>query len=145
MAATTTSTSSVSAGSPGTSSRYNANLRKRSTTLALSDATAAAAASTGGLERQWSNNIDDYTLNDVYDDAAVIGSELEKIINNYGSQIIKDLMPKVIRVLELMESLTLRREAETEELNELRARVHSLEAEKTHRINERDKFEKVNF
>jgi hypothetical protein len=85
----------------------------------------------------------DYTLADVYDDAAIIGSELEKIITNYGSDVIKDLMPKVISVLELLEDLTIRNEKENDEINELKMRINGLEAEKTQRINEREKFEKV--
>lgn len=84
----------------------------------------------------------DYTQADVYDDAAIIGSELEKIITNYGADVIKDLMPKVIQVLELLEDLTLRNEKENDEIGELRTRIAGLEAEKTQRINEREKFEK---
>ena len=84
----------------------------------------------------------DYTQADVYDDAAIIGSELEKIITNYGADVIKDLMPKVIQVLELLEDLTVRNEKENDEINELKTRVAGLEAEKTQRINEREKFEK---
>jgi len=84
----------------------------------------------------------DYTLADVYDDAAIIGSELEKIITNYGADVIKDLMPKVISVLELLEDLTIRNEKENDEINELKMRINGLEAEKTQRINEREKFEK---
>ena len=85
----------------------------------------------------------DYTLADVYDDAAIIGSELEKIITNYGTDVIKDLMPKVISVLELLEDLTIRNDKENDEINELKMRINGLEAEKTQRINEREKFEKV--
>jgi hypothetical protein len=87
----------------------------------------------------------DYTLADVYDDAAIIGSELEKIITNYGSDVLKDLMPKVINVLELLENLTIKNEKENDEIGELRARITSLEFEKAQRINEREKFEKVIF
>jgi hypothetical protein len=89
------------------------------------------------------SSISDYSLADIYEDAAVIGSELEKIINNYGSDVLKDLMPKVINVLELLESLTIKNEQENDELNELRMRVNCLEAEKTQRTNEKEKFEKV--
>lgn len=83
-----------------------------------------------------------YTVADVYDDAAVIGSELEKIINNYGSDVLKDLMPKVISVLEVLERLTIKNEKENEEIDELKIRIHSLEYEKAQRNNEREKFEK---
>lgn len=85
----------------------------------------------------------EYTLADVYDDAAIIGSELEKIINNYGSDILKDLMPKVINVLELLESMTIEKEKENDQLNELKITINSLEMEKATRNNDRDKFEKV--
>ncbi len=85
----------------------------------------------------------EYTLADVYDDAAIIGSELEKIITNYGTDVIKDLMPKVISVLELLEDLTIRNDKENDEINELKTKIIGLEAEKTQRINEREKFEKV--
>lgn len=87
-------------------------------------------------------NVGDYTIADVYEDAAVIGSELERIISNYGSHVLKELMPKVIGVLELLEQLTLRKERETEQLHECRLRISSLEMEKMQRFNEREKFEK---
>lgn len=88
------------------------------------------------------NNVGDYTIADVYEDAAVIGSELERIISNYGSHVLKELMPKVIGVLELLEQLTLRKEREAEQLNECRLKINSLEMEKMQRFNEREKFEK---
>lgn len=104
---------------------------------------------TGLLRRDSINRVDDaneivndYTVADVYDDAAVIGSELEKIITNYGSDVLRDLMPKVIGVLELLEVLTIKNEKENEEKNELKMRIHSLEYEKVQRNNEREKFEK---
>lgn len=86
--------------------------------------------------------VNDYSVADVYDDAAVIGSELEKIITNYGSDVLRDLMPKVIGVLELLEILTIKNEKENEEKNELKMRIHSLEYEKVQRNNERENFEK---
>jgi len=84
----------------------------------------------------------EYSISDVYDDAAIIGKELEKIIANYGTDIIKDLMPKVIGVLELLENLIMKGEREYGELNELKARVNILEAEKVNRLNEKEKFDK---
>jgi RILP-like protein 1 len=87
----------------------------------------------------------DYTVADVYDDAAIIGKELEKIIANYGSDILKDLMPKVIHVLELLENLIVKNEKENDELIELKTKVNSLEIEKANRLNEKEKFDKVYF
>ena len=92
-----------------------------------------------------SNDQFDYTVADVYDDAAVIGKELEKIIANYGSDILKDLMPKVIHVLELLENLIVKNEKENDELIELKTKVNSLEIEKANRLNEKEKFDKVNI
>lgn len=97
---------------------------------------------TNTVYNQSSDSRNSYTLADVYDDASVIGSELEKIITNYGSDVLKDLMPKVINVLELLESLTIKNEKENEEIDELKMKLHSLEYEKAQRNNEREKFEK---
>ena len=96
-----------------------------------------------GLSSNSSSALDSYSLADIYEDAAVIGSELEKIIINHGPELLKDLMPKVINVLELLENLTIKNEQENEELNELKIKVSYLEAEKYQKINEREKFEKV--
>ena len=114
------------------------NNNNPTTTTAKSAAHQAFASSTNASQRN-----EQYTLADVYDDAAVIGSELEKIIANYGSDVLKDLMPKVINVLELLEHLTIKNEKENDELGELRSKISSLEMEKAQRINEREKFEKV--
>ena len=91
------------------------------------------------------NSQSTHCLADIYEDAAIIGSELEKIIVNYGPEVLKDLMPKVINVLELLENLTIKNDEENEELNELKIKVNYLEAEKYQKINEREKFEKVFF
>lgn len=109
---------------------YNNNTNTNSSSLQLASNYSSA-------------NMVEYSLADVYDDAAIIGSELEKIISNYGSDVLKDLMPKVINVLELLEGLTIKKEKENDEINELKMRINSLEIEKTTRLNEREKFEKV--
>jgi hypothetical protein len=85
----------------------------------------------------------EYTVADVYDDAAIIGKELEKIMTNYGSDILKDLMPKVVRVLELLENLIIKNERESDEITELKTRINILEVEKITRLNDKDKFERV--
>ncbi|CAF0927869.1 unnamed protein product [Brachionus calyciflorus] len=83
-----------------------------------------------------------YSLADLYEDAAIIGSEFQKIISNYGSDVLKDLMPKVISVLELIETLTIKSEKEFEEIEELRNKINNFEMEKATRNNQRDDFEK---
>ena len=148
----TASTTVTAATSPQTNdvgssyaSRYNyqCSLRKNSSASFLID---SSSGLNGGAEPDRQSSLTsvhfEYSLSDVYDDAAVIGSELEKIINNYGSDVLKDLMPKVIKVLELLESLTMKKESESDELNEMRVTLSSLEMEKAQRTNEREKFEK---
>jgi hypothetical protein len=147
LATTNTTSSNSTASSYSASSRYHQlSTRKKSLSASSSSfitgAAAADEAHRGGGGGEGNDRVgDDYTVADVYDDAAVIGSELEKIINNYGSEVLKDLMPKVISVLELLESLTIRKESESDEIAELRMRVTSLEMEKAQRMNEREKFE----
>jgi hypothetical protein len=132
--------------------RYNNNIRKKTSifmdnklasfTKNSSMKTNNSSSSLSAANFTAATNPYEYSLTDVYDDAAIIGSELEKIINNYGGDVLKDLMPKVINVLELLESLTMRKESENDELNELRMKCQSLEMEKQQRLNEKEKFEK---
>ena len=83
------------------------------------------------------------TVVDVYDTAAAIGQEFEKIIDIHGPETISDLMPKVIQVLEQLEILAGKNQAENAEINELRLTVERLQADKTAKAVEREQFEKV--
>lgn len=85
--------------------------------------------------------ISDVTVTDVYDQAAGIGKEFEKLIENYGVDAVTDLMPKVIRALEQLEALASKYEKESGEINELRYAVEKLETEKAERNQERVRFE----
>jgi hypothetical protein len=87
--------------------------------------------------------ISDVTVTDVYDQAAGIGKEFEKLIENYGVDAVTDLMPKVIRALEQLEALASKYEKESGEINELRYAVEKLETEKAERNQERVRFEEV--
>ena len=109
--------------------------------LSRSNLSAASSHSFGGTG-SGQLNAGQYNLTDIYEFAAVIGGELEKIINQHGADILKDLMPKVIQVLEVLEHLTIRNEKENDELSELRFRCSCLEVEKAQRSNERERFEK---
>ncbi|XP_014681180.1 PREDICTED: RILP-like protein 1 isoform X2 [Priapulus caudatus] len=86
-------------------------------------------------------NVADITVVDVYESAAAIGKEFEKIIELYGSEAITDLMPKVIRVLEQLEALAQRNERENAQIGELQITVQKLESEKVDKIAERLKYE----
>ncbi|PVD31587.1 hypothetical protein C0Q70_07002 [Pomacea canaliculata] len=83
----------------------------------------------------------DVTVTDVYDQAAGIAREFDKLINNYGNDAVTELMPKVIRALEQLESLATRFERDNDEIAQLRSTVEKLELEKTGKAQERAKFE----
>ncbi|XP_033845328.1 RILP-like protein 1 isoform X4 [Periophthalmus magnuspinnatus] len=85
-------------------------------------------------------NVAELTVMDVYDIAAVVGQEFERIIDQYGCEALSRLMPKVVRVLEILEVMVSRNSIspETEELrlelDKLRMeRIERLEKEKKHR------------
>lgn len=85
-------------------------------------------------------NVADLTVMDVYDIAAVVGQEFERIIDQYGCEALSRLMPKVVRVLEILEVMVSRSSIgpETEELrlelDKLRLeRIDRMEKEKKHR------------
>ncbi|XP_017292255.1 RILP-like protein 1 isoform X6 [Kryptolebias marmoratus] len=85
-------------------------------------------------------NAVDLTVMDVYDIAAVVGQEFERIIDQYGCEALSRLMPKVVRVLEILEVMVSRSSMspDTEELrlelDRLRLeRMERLEKERKHR------------
>nr|XP_054600722.1 RILP-like protein 1 isoform X7 [Nothobranchius furzeri] len=85
-------------------------------------------------------NAADLTVMDVYDIAAVVGQEFERIIDQYGCEALSRLMPKVVRVLEILEVMVSRSSMspDTEELrlelDRLRLeRIERLEKERKHR------------
>jgi hypothetical protein len=80
---------------------------------------------------------------DVYDIASEIGKEFEKLIDAHGAEAVTSLMPKVITALEQLERLAMRNEREDTAVQELRARVAQLEADKLEKAEDRQRFEKV--
>lgn len=59
----------------------------------------------------------------------------------YGTETIRDLVPKVIRILELLELQAARNEKEADELLEMKTRIERLEIEKSETRELRDKFD----
>jgi cell division protein FtsB len=59
----------------------------------------------------------------------------------YGTETIRDLVPKVIRILELLELQAARNEKEADELMEMRTRIERLEIEKSETRELREKFD----
>lgn len=101
---------------------------------------------------------DNLTVLDVYDEAAIIGKEFERVIEGndlifsldiilcfkyklgYGAETIRDLVPKVIHILELLESQAVKNEKEADKLNEMKTRIERLEMEKHETRELRDRF-----
>ncbi|XP_060934005.1 RILP-like protein 1 isoform X2 [Limanda limanda] len=87
-------------------------------------------------------NVADLTVMDVYDIAAVVGQEFERIIDQHGCEALSRLMPKVVRVLEILEVMVSRSSIspETEELRlELdRLRLERLERQEKERRHKKE-------
>ena len=83
------------------------------------------------------------TVVDIYDIAASIGKEFEMLIDNYGTESVTELMPKVITVLEQLEVLVTKNEKGNTELAELNYTVERLTAEKKVKAEEKEKYEQV--
>lgn len=83
------------------------------------------------------------TVVDVYDAAALIGKEFERIIDAFGAECVTELMPKVISVLEQLEELASSNQKENAEISELKFAVERLTAEKVAKTEERHRYEQV--
>ncbi|XP_047739031.1 RILP-like protein homolog isoform X1 [Hyalella azteca] len=81
-----------------------------------------------------------FSVVDVYDIAADIGKEFEKIIEVYGSDALTSLMPRVITALEQLERLAERQETSGAVIDELRNAIASLEHQKLGLAEHRQKF-----
>ena len=51
------------------------------------------------------------TVDDVYEIAKLIGSEVEQLIDNFGKESVAGLVPKTVKVLELLERFASRNQA----------------------------------
>ncbi|CAG9811890.1 unnamed protein product [Chironomus riparius] len=88
------------------------------------------------------NSIQEISVVDVYDLASDIGKECEKIIDAYGTDTVKSLIPKCITALEMLEAFASEREIVASELQDLNAKILKLENEKVERSESRKRFEK---
>ncbi|XP_077604072.1 RILP-like protein 1 [Crocuta crocuta] len=78
---------------------------------------------------------------DVYDIASLVGHEFERVIDQHGCEAIARLMPKVVRVLEILEVLVSRHHV-APELDELRLELDRLRLERMDRIEKERKHQK---
>ncbi len=60
----------------------------------------------------------------------------------YGTETIRDLVPKVIRILELLELQAAKNEKQVDQFLEMRARIDRLEVEKAETRGLREKYER---
>ncbi|KAJ8263697.1 hypothetical protein COCON_G00161540 [Conger conger] len=86
-------------------------------------------------------NAAELTVMDVYDIAAVVGQEFERIIDQYGCEALARLMPKVVRVLEILEVLVSRNNI-SPETEELRLELDRLRLERIDRLEKEKKHQK---
>lgn len=81
------------------------------------------------------------TVVDVYDIAAVLGQEFERIIDRFGCESLVGVVPRVVRVLELLEALV-SRGAAGQEAEELRRELDRLRQERSDRYEQEKKHQK---
>ena len=80
---------------------------------------------------------------DVYEQASLIGQDIDWIIERYGHDSVVDFMPKVIRVLESLEVLVREREKENLEIAELKLENERLYVEIKKEANNRRRLDEV--
>lgn len=81
------------------------------------------------------------TVMDVYDIAAGLGQEFERVIERFGCESLVGVVPKVVRVLELLEALV-SSGAAGQEAEELRRELDTLRQERSNRIAQEKKHQK---
>lgn len=82
------------------------------------------------------------TVMDVYDIAAALGQEFERIIDRFGCESLVGVVHKVVRVLELLEALV-SRGAAGQEAEELRRELDRLRQERSDRCKQERRHQKV--
>lgn len=96
----------------------------------------------GGASPALEKNAAELTVMDVYDIASAVGQEFERVIDQHGCEAIARLMPKVVRVLEILEVLVSRNHINPE-MEELRLELDRLRLERMDRIEKERKHQKV--
>ncbi|KAM6931384.1 RILP-like protein 1 [Xenentodon cancila] len=81
------------------------------------------------------------TVVDVYDIAAVLGQEFERVIDRFGCECLVGVVPRVVRVLELLEALV-GRGTVGQEADELRRELDRLNQERSDRYEQEKKHQR---
>lgn len=82
------------------------------------------------------------TVTDVYEIASVLGRDFERIIDRFGCESLVGVVPKVVRVLELLEALV-SSGAAGQEADELRGELDRLRQERSDRYEQERRHQKV--
>ncbi|XP_061682662.1 RILP-like protein 1 isoform X2 [Syngnathoides biaculeatus] len=94
---------------------------------------AAAAADGGGGGGYLDKNRSVLTVDDVYEIAKDIGAELERLIDGYGKESVLGLVPRLVKVLELLESFAASNRAHKHREEELLRAFESLRLQRKKR------------
>ncbi|KAI1893317.1 hypothetical protein AGOR_G00122480 [Albula goreensis] len=70
------------------------------------------------------------TVDDVYEIAKLVGSEVEKLIDSFGKESVEGLVPKIVKVLELLESFAARNHVHSSKEEELLKAFETLQVQK---------------
>ncbi|KAL7832051.1 hypothetical protein AOLI_G00295990 [Acnodon oligacanthus] len=69
------------------------------------------------------------TVDDVYEIAKLIGSEVERLIDHYGKASVEGLVPKIVKVLELLESFAARNQSQRSKEEDLLKAFETLQVQ----------------
>ncbi|CAH8431971.1 unnamed protein product [Schistosoma turkestanicum] len=83
-----------------------------------------------------------FTTMDVYDAALSIGRECQLIVDEYGDDILRDIMPKIVYILEELEACTSYCDKEKEEIARLQTVADELREDQKSDIIQKDKYDK---
>lgn len=70
------------------------------------------------------------SVDDVYEIAKLIGSEVEKLIDSFGKESVEGLVPKIVKVLELLESFAARNHLHSSKEEEILKAFEALQIQK---------------
>lgn len=84
------------------------------------------------------------TVDDVYEIAKVIGAEVERLIDGYGKESVVGLVPKIVKVLELLERYASRNQAHKLQEEELLKTFETIQLQQSKKRGPKDSDE-VNF
>lgn len=90
------------------------------------------------VEGCFSRSFSALTVDDVYEIAKLIGTEVERLIDGSGKESVVGLVPKIVKVLELLESFASRNHAHNLREEELLKTFETIQLQKTRVVKESD-------